>query len=250
MAKPDFLIIGTQRGGTTSLNHVLSKHADIRMSSRKEIHFFDKFFRNGAAWYESFFPDDDVTPKTRRGEATPMYLFHPHVPARVRQLLPDVRLIVLLRDPVQRAYSHYMLERERNAESIASFREAVELEDERVSKETEKLLKDPEYFSTDFARYTYMRRGLYGEQLQRWFEYFQRDRFLILRSEDLFSDPDTELRKINDFLGIRQLVAKPYPMLNKKRHDELPEEFKKSLSAYFTEDGKLLRSLACERFTW
>jgi hypothetical protein len=86
--------------------------------------------------------------------------------------------------------------------------------------------------------------------LQRWFEYFQRDRFLILRSEDLFSDPDTELRKINDFLGIRQLVSKPYPMLNKKRHDELPEEFKRDLSAYFTEDGKLLRSLAGERFTW
>jgi hypothetical protein len=126
----------------------------------------------------------------------------------------------------------------------------VELEDERVSKETEKLLKDPEYFSTDFARYTYMRRGLYGEQLQRWFEYFQRDRFLILRSEDLFSDPDTELRKINDFLGIRQLDSKPYPMLNKKRHDELPEEFKRELPAYFTEDGKLLRSLAGERFTW
>src|SRR5690348_6863383 len=112
---PDFLVIGTQRGGTTSLYHYLQAHESIAPSSIKEIHFFDRKYARGLAWYRGHFPtgaEKWYAQRLRRqafvtGEASPVYLFHPHVPARVKQALPAVKLIVLLRNPVDRAYSQY-----------------------------------------------------------------------------------------------------------------------------------------------
>src|SRR5207248_7427804 len=135
---PDFLIIGTQRGGTTSLYRYLKAHPCIGATSNKDLHFFDRRFHKGLSWYRSHFPtklEKAYAEQLRRltlvtGEASPSYLFHPHAPKRVAQVLPHVKLIVLLRNPVSRAYSQYHHAVELGFETL-SFAEAIEAEEER-----------------------------------------------------------------------------------------------------------------------
>ena len=135
---PDFLIIGTQRGGTTSLYEYLCRHPQVSPATEKEIHYFDFQTARGPAWYRAHFPWR--FPRTRiTGEASPFYLFHPRVPRLVRDLLPAVRLIVLLRDPVERAHSHFRLQKRAGIERLATFEEALEAEPARLEGEREKM---------------------------------------------------------------------------------------------------------------
>jgi hypothetical protein len=102
---PDFLVLGTQKGGTTTLHHLLRQHPDVFLPSVKEVHFFSLHYGKGAAWYGEHFRG--AQPQQRCGEITPYYLFHPEAPGRIHQLLPKARLIILLRDPVERLLSQY-----------------------------------------------------------------------------------------------------------------------------------------------
>ena len=250
MTKPDFLIIGTQRGGTTTLHSLLSAHPDIFMPEEKEVHYFDLNYEKGIEWYTAKFPDQPGDTKGISGEASPYYLFHPHVPARVAKDLPEVKLIVLLRDPVDRAYSNYMLERKRNAESLDTFSQAVAMESMRTKGDEEKMKLDPYHDGNDFQRYSYMKRGLYGQQLQRWLTYFPKDRFLLLKSEEFYADPKKILTRIYDFLNIEEVYPKEFRILNKMTDEPMTLEMKMRWSPYFREDGVLLRSITGENFSW
>ena len=137
MTKPDFLIIGTQRGGTTTLFSLLSAHPGIFMPEEKEVHYFDLNYQKVIDWYTEKFSTSVKASTAITGEASPYYLYHPHVPARVAKDLPEVKLIVLLRDPVDRAYSNYMLERKRNAEAMATFSQVVAMETKRTEGDEE-----------------------------------------------------------------------------------------------------------------
>ncbi|HEV2894458.1 MAG TPA: sulfotransferase, partial [Actinomycetota bacterium] len=147
---PDYLIIGAQRAGTTSLHRYLIQHPGVRTTLRtKGVHFFDTAYGRGMSWYASRFPTKLTAwyvarrhgVELRTGEASPYYLFHPHVPARVAEHLPQVRLIALLRDPVGRAYSHYQHEVARGFETL-SFEEAIEAEPARLAGETQRMLAE------------------------------------------------------------------------------------------------------------
>src|SRR6188508_1226206 len=105
---PTFMIIGTQKGGTTSLHRYLDKHPDVTMALKKEVHFFDSFYFKGSDWYLAHFPLRSEAAQT--GEASPTYIFHPEAPRRVYDAFPQVKLIALLRNPVDRAYSHHQME--------------------------------------------------------------------------------------------------------------------------------------------
>src|SRR5690242_6983741 len=151
---PDFLIIGTQRGGTTSLYHYLEAHPCIGPSTTKEIHFFDRRVNKGIAWYRGHFPTRIEKYYVERlhgrafitGEASPSYLFHPHVPRRIAKVLPHTKLIILLRNPIDRAYCQYYHSLELGYETL-SFEEAIQGEEERTAREREKMLKDEGYES-------------------------------------------------------------------------------------------------------
>ncbi len=146
---PDFIIIGAMRGGTTSLYSYLTEHPNIGPAYMKEVHFFDVYFHKGLPWYRAQFPSTVQKYYTERvqkqnfitGEASPYYLFHPHAPRRIARLLPHVKLIVQLRNPVSRAYSHYYHEVNGGHEKL-SFAEAIDREEDRIGKETEKLARD------------------------------------------------------------------------------------------------------------
>jgi len=206
---PDFLIIGGQRCGTTSLYYYLINYPGILPAHTKEVHFFDVNYEKGFGWYRAQFPT--VIGKTwasqarKRpyitGEASPYYLFHPHAPARIASDMPGVKLIALLRNPVDRAYSQHWLEVQSGYETL-SFKDALESEQERLAGEWEKMLEDEHYESFNYRHYSYLARGKYVEQLQNWMGLFPKEQVLLLRSEDLYTNPAAVVRQTLEFLGV------------------------------------------------
>jgi hypothetical protein len=171
---PDFVIIGGQRCGTTSLYNYLLEHPCVAGSFAKEVHYFDDNYSKGDTWYRAHFVTNLEAEKIREakgyfmtGEATPYYLFHPLVPERFVELLPKCKPIVLLRNPVDRAYSHYNMEVRKEREPL-SFEKALASEEKRLEGETEALLSGKALTSYNHRRFTYRARGLYYDQLERW----------------------------------------------------------------------------------
>src|SRR5205823_10005526 len=170
---PDFIIIGTMRGGTTSLYSYLTAHPYIGSAYMKEVHFFDVYYSKGLPWYRAQFPSSVQKYYAERvqkqsfitGEASPYYLFHPHAPKRIAKILPQVKLIVLLRNPVSRAYSHYYHEVTGGHEKL-SFEEAIACEEERIGKEAEQLAQNEQYVSYKHRHFSYLARGIYVDQLK------------------------------------------------------------------------------------
>jgi hypothetical protein len=198
---PDFMIVGAQRSGTSSLFKYLRGHPDLAASLRKETEYFSRRYGEGEAWYRAHFP----IRRERRAlafEATPDYLFYPPTPQRVASDLPDARFVVLLRDPVERAFSHYRHMCRLGFERM-SFEDAVRDEGARIGGEASELKRDPMHYSRDLLRYSYAARGRYAEQLERWFVSFGPSRFLIVRSEDLFGDPSAVFDSVLRFLEVR-----------------------------------------------
>lgn len=248
--KPSFLIIGAQKAGSSSLFNYLGQHPDITLPSKKELHFFDIQYDKGTEWYESLFPESINYENQITGEASPYYLFHPLAPEYVRCHYPGIKLIILLRDPVDRAYSHFQMERKRNTEPEPSFTLAIEMENNRISGEEQKILNREILSGAKFQRWSYMKRGLYGQQLQRWLRFFPREQFLIIRSEDFFSSTLLWMQQIHTFLGVRDIPPVNLSPVNSNKYPELPVSVKDKLKDYFHDDGLLLQKLAGNNFVW
>ncbi|MFL5735984.1 MAG: sulfotransferase family protein [Actinomycetota bacterium] len=211
-ALPAFAVIGAQRCGTTTLFAMLSQHPAVGVPFRKEIHFFDRdVYERGEHFYRSFFPSPGQLlsrGEMLTGEATPDYLFHPLGARRVAAMLPEARFIVLLRDPVVRAWSHHALHASRGREPL-SFEDAIDAEDERVGGERERILSNPAHPATTYLRYSYVGRGDYAPQLREWFAAIPRARFLVVVSEEFFGNPHRTLREIEMFLELPPWEAAP-----------------------------------------
>ncbi|MGH7509227.1 MAG: sulfotransferase domain-containing protein [Gemmatimonadales bacterium] len=248
---PSVLVIGAQRSGTTSLFNYLVRHPDVLAPFAKEVHYFDFNYARGIKWYRGRFP---FAHRLERGaltlDASPYYLAHPLVPARVAQLMPQVKLIALLRNPVERALSHYQHEVRGGRESL-SFAEAIEREPERLAGEEERLQSDPDYYSFNHHRYSYTRRGLYVEQLRRWVEHFPRGQLMILQSEWLFRNPVEATAAVHDFLELRPHRLERYkPFLPGSYDRALPADLRARLVAYFEPYNRELYRWLGEEFDW
>ncbi|MGI9254548.1 MAG: sulfotransferase domain-containing protein, partial [Thermomicrobiales bacterium] len=176
---PDFIVIGAQRSGSTSLYRYLSAHPLIEAARIKELHYFSLHHQRPLAWYRSQFPLN-LPPGHITGEATPYYLFHPHAARRIAETAPRAKLIAVLRNPIDRAHSHYHHELARGVEWL-SFEDAIRAEPERIAGERERLLADPTYASAPYQSASYLSRGRYAEQLREWLDIFPRDQLLIVR---------------------------------------------------------------------
>ena len=248
---PSALVIGAQKGGTTSLFNYLVQHPQVLAPLSKEIHYFDLQYQRGVRWYRSQFP---YSHSLRRGslslDASPYYLVHPQVPHRAAQLLPEVKLIALLRNPIDRALSHYQHEVRGNREPF-SFREALDREVERLAGEEERLQSDPRYYSYNHHRYSYTRRGLYLEQLRRWEQHFPRSQMLVLQSERLFSDPASVMDSVHAFLGLPAHRLDRYPPFYEGNYSRAMEpELRGLLAAYFEPHNRALFRWLGEEFDW
>lgn len=242
MSLPDFLIIGTQKGGTTSLFRNLQKNSQTDLR-RKEVGYFSVRHHKGLEWYES-----QIGRKGLTGESDPNYLLYPHVPQRIQQLVPQVKLVVLLRNPVTRAYSHWQMNR-RNHWEKESFEEAVKIEHERIGK----VNISPENIEdrNDFAMYSYLTRGYYVDQLIEWFKYFPREQFLILKSEDSNAAPEEALEKVCNFLGIEHESEEECVQHNVSVYKEpINEETYDKLIQHFGPFNEKLEKLLGMKFGW
>lgn len=263
---PDFLVLGGQRCGTSSLYRWLGAHPCIVPSLRKETEYFSRYHDRGLTWYRSHFPTG-----LRFGlhslrcpqplcsfEATPDYLFHPHVPARARKVLPSAPLVVLLRNPVERAYSHYLHCRRLGFEELP-FDEALDQEDDRVAEGERRVREDPDHFSAPWLLFSYRRRGLYADQLAGWLEHFPRERILVLRSEDLYAEPRLRYREILRFVGLESteepLELTPFSASFRTGRSvpagsAIPDGPRKRLEAFYAEPNRRLEELLGRRMEW
>jgi len=197
LTQPSFLIIGTQRGGTTALFKYLQHHPNIHLPIIKEVHYFDLQSHQSDNWYFAHFPLHLKSKAMITGEASPYYLFHPDVPRRVATLLPDIRLIILLRDPVTRAYSHYLHNRKYQLET-RDFEEAITTEMIRLESGNPITLDTP----LSHRHHTYIARGIYIDQLNRWLDFFPQAQLLCLPSTSLFQTPHNTIKNIIKFLSL------------------------------------------------
>lgn len=239
---PTFLVIGAMRGGTTSLYRYLCMHPRVLSAARKEVHFFDHHFRKGPGWYRAQFASrfarvaGKAGPLGRiTGEASPSYMLNPLAPGRAAALLPGAKLIAILRDPVDRAFSHYNQAVRRGYETLA-FEEALAKEAERLRGEREKLITGEVEKSLPFQHYSYRLRGHYMEQVEAWLRHYPRERLLVLISEEFYADPGREVKRVTDFLGIPPVAlprSEELEKFNQFPYDGMRPETRAELAAYF-----------------
>jgi len=259
---PDFLVIGTKRGGTTSLWRYLLQHPAVlpMMPSAQDIkgtHYFYWHYHRGARWYAGHFPTTGYRRLTELrtgfptlvGEASPYYLFDPRVPARVGSLLPDVKLVVLLRGPVAKAYSHYWERVDQGVEPL-SFEDALRAENDRLAGEVERMLAEPHYYSRAHDWYSYRTRGMYLGQLQNWFGHFPRERLLLLRSEDFYRHPDRALTDVARFLGVPAVPLRVRTTYNRRPAPPLAETTRQRLADSYRQPNLDLNRLLGRDLGW
>jgi hypothetical protein len=239
---PDFLITGGQRCGTTSMYRALSAHpAILKPVLHKGVHYFDTGYDHGPAWYRGHFPLEATARRIERRtgirplafESAPYYLCHPLAADRIARDLPDVRLIVLLRDPVERAYSAHAHELARGYETEASFERALELEQERLADEAAKIIADPSYHSHGHQHHAYLDRGHYIDYLERLEKLFGRDRLHVVDSHEFFADPEPVYDGVLEFLGLPNQGYPAFARHNARRRSPLPPALRARLTEHF-----------------
>jgi len=244
---PDFLVLGAQKAGTTALYAYLRWHPGITGPSWKEVSFFDRHWWRGVGWYRGQFPLRSGGLIV--GEASPSYLFHPLAPERARTLVPDARLVVLVRNPVDRAYSQYQHEVALGREPL-SFEDALAAEDERMRGEVDRLVADPRAFSRAWWDHTYVARGRYAEQLERWLRVFPREQLLVVATEELGEAPGETYASILSFLGAAPHTLGEYPRVFDRDYAPMAPGTRAALGATFAEPNRSLEELLGRSFGW
>jgi hypothetical protein len=249
---PGFLIVGAQRCGTTSMYRTLSQHPAVRKPVlHKGVHYFDMNYGRDLSWYRAHFPlavgaalaarSAGAAPQTF--ESSPYYLFHPLAAGRIAADLPGVKLLVLLRDPVERAYSAYAHERARGFED-ETFEAALELESARLDGEAARIAAEPGYLSHSHQHHAYRTRGQYIEQLDRLTTLFGRDAVLVVDSGDFFTKPEPVYDSVLGFLGLPRGDYPVFERHNARPRSALPETVRAALAEHFLPyDERLTRWL-------
>jgi Sulfotransferase domain len=238
---PGFLIVGGQRCGTTSMTRALSQHpAVFNAAMGREVHYFDIGYDRGLAWYRSHFPGKGHARMANGAagavplafESSPYYMFHPLAADRISRDLPGVRLLVLLRDPVERAYSAHAHEVAVGFET-EPFERALELEPSRLEGEAERIMADPSYISVSHQHHAYRARGQYAEQLERLERIFGRERIHVIESENFFATPEIVYDGVLAFLGLPSCAYPPFKRHNSQSRAPMPGSLRAELEEHY-----------------
>src|ERR671921_552535 len=241
---PSFLICGGQRCGTTSLYRALSQHPVVlKAVLHKGVHFFDTSYHRGLPWYRAHFPMQRSADKIEQRygvpaqtfESSPYYMYHPQAAARIARDLPGTRLIALVRDPVERAYSQHHHEVARGFEQERDFGNALALEPARLHRQEERLAQDPAYYSFAHQHHAYRARGEYARYLGGMAQHVGRERIHVVESERFFADPDEVYDEVLHFLGLPADLERPeFERHNARpRQSDMDPAIRSELSAHY-----------------
>jgi hypothetical protein len=229
----NFVIGGTQKGGTSALDSFLRQHPEICMpTTRKELHFFDREEENTD--YDAYHANFEPKPQQRViGEASPIYMYWETAPDRIRNYNPKMKWILALRNPVERAFSAWNMETKRGKEKL-SFAEAIDKEAERCR----------EALPLQHRVYSYVDRGFYAHQVRRLFDIFGRDNVLILLSEELRNEHRKTLSRVFEFLGVDSSFVPPEASVFEQEYsDKIDNQLRSRLIDIFRDDIKELETL-------
>ena len=236
--EPSFIILGAQRAGTTTLYRVLSEHPAVaRPTVSKGIGYFDVHYAKGARWYRGHFPLARLArrrhgPHATTFESSGYYLFHPLAPERIARDLPDVRVVAMVREPVERAYSAHRHELSRGFET-EEFERAVDLEDERTAGEAEKMVADPSYVSFEHRHHSYLARSRYSEQIDRYLDALGPERVYVVDADVFFADPVVEFERLRAWLGLPSWKPAKVEQWNARPRLPMSAELRERLDRYF-----------------
>lgn len=256
---PNFLIIGFPKCGTTSLYEYLIQHPSIYSASGKEIDYFDRLYDRGLSWYRMSFPTNftknyskTILKKSfQTGEATPRYMVHPHALNRIKMDLPNAKFIVLLRNPIERAFSHFTMN-QKNDYEYRTFEDALNHEEERVKGRYEKMQKNENYYSWDYDLYAYLEHGKYVDKLKRWMKIFPKEQFFIIQSEMFSKDPSKIYNQTLEFLGLPKYNLKNYKRYKQRNYKgkNMDPKLREKLSEYFKPHNDELYEFLGRKFDW
>jgi hypothetical protein len=265
---PEYLLIGAKRSGTTSMSRYLLEHPAVlplfpsadrfpMADDVKGVHFFDAAPPRSVAWYRSWFAASWARNRAVAragepavtGEATPYYLFHPRAAERAARVVPDARILVVLRDPVERAYSHWK-EQRRNGVEPLDFDDALAAEPERLDGEEARILADPAYRSVAHEHLSYVAHGEYAPQLARWLVHYPRDSMLVVRAEDFYERPQDVFDDVLAFLGLRPHALERPEVWNAAIESPMSDATRDRLRAHFRPHNRALAELLGRDFGW
>ena len=255
--EPGFIMIGAQRCGTTSLFRALTAHPQLmRPLFHKGVYYFDLNYYRGADWYRSHFPLAEIARRrtARYGpamafEASGYYLYHPFALQRLAGDLPAIKLVAMVRNPVERAFSAYKHEYARGFEQ-ESFERALALEDERLAGEVDRMGEDPTYESFPHRHHSYRRRGEYAEQLERALAIIPAERLHVIQSEAFFSRPADEYRRLVSFLGLRPFEPADFARHNSRPGVPMDQQTRRMLEEHYAPHDQRLARLLGAPLQW
>ena len=258
---PHFIIIGVGRAGTTALYSYLIQHPSVygtvseNKKTASDIHFFEYMTSTSISWYKSHFPIllsnlDSKKNSSITGEFTSTYFYHPDVPQRIHQLLPNVKLILILRNPIDKVYSTYY-QQFRYGEISTSFEETIESELRRI----EIMNKNPGFHSQNpnilnFVSQNILRHGIYADYFEKWFEFFNKEQILILDGDELKSDTKNSLKNVFNFLNIEDHVIENLSQISVRKYPTMNETTRKKLIDFYKPHNDRLNKLLKRDFNW
>ena len=265
---PEFLVIGAKRGGSTAFYYDLLQHPQIaplfprpdhlpKQRETKGIHYFDQHYWRGERWYRSYLPSNLARHSQQRragatvitGEASPYYLYHPAAAERASRLLPDVKLIAVLRDPVLRTFSHWK-ERRRSGLEDLDFAAALAAEDARIGADAERLRTDPTFSSYAHEQQSYVHQSEYDTALEEWLRFYPRERLLVIPSESYYRDPAACVNEAAKFLGLAPFSGASRDIRNAAPGHELDDDIAAELAHHFRPHNDRLADLLGMKFDW
>ena len=251
---PECFVIGVVRSGTTSLYHYLGQHPCISSSAYDELGYFDDNFHLGLNWYRSLFPTKFTKNKIIKKygkfltyDVTPFYIYNPLVARRILESFPEAKIISNLRNPIDRAYSNYILMHQ-DGDTTKTFEEMIQMAMDEIEKNKSKL-NDEAYIADTFYQ-NILARGFYADQLEIWFEKFQKKQLLIIPSEDLAQNPDQVLTKVFEFLDLPYFKIKDFTRQNKREYHPMKDETRKLLIEFYKPYNKKLFGMLDRKFDW
>jgi hypothetical protein len=248
---PAFLVIGAQRSGSTFLHDYLALNTSAQCSPlQKELHYFDNKYYKPLRWYAKFFElvENEGT-KTKNFESSPGYLYHPAVPERVQECLPEVKAVAVLRNPVERAISQYKWIRECDLETrgpVEAFRADAQQIDREQDGEYIQRFREPLHFDFDRFHHGYLRRSLYHVQLRRWLRHFPPSQLRVVYSTVLFEHTQDVVDELIEFLGIEHSGPSKVDAINQNSSPddiEIPSEARKIAERHLSDVESKVRSV-------